>query len=93
MDIEKQLRQFIIENFLLGDEGGLTNAQSLLRTGVIDSTGVLELVTFIEETYQLEIADTEMLPENLDSIDNIGRFLARKLAGRATPAADKAEVA
>ncbi len=86
MDIEQTVRDYIVENFLLGDDSGLDSSQSLLRTGVIDSTGIMELVMFLEETYRIEVADTEMLPENLDSIANVLRFVERKLTGRAAVA-------
>ena len=82
MDIREQVRDFLVEQFLLGDATGLDTAASLLATGVLDSTGVMELVLFLEETYVFQVADEEMLPENLDSVDNIVRFVARKLAQR-----------
>jgi acyl carrier protein len=77
--MEPELRSFLAENFLLGEEfRGLPGSASLIEAGIIDSTGVLELVGFLEETYGIEIADTELVPENLDSIDNILRFMAAK---------------
>ena len=64
---------------MLGEEfRGLPGSASLIEAGIIDSTGVLELVGFLEETYGVEIADAELVPENLDSIDNILRFMAVK---------------
>lgn len=64
---------------MLGEEfRGLPGSASLIEAGIIDSTGVLELVGFLEETYGVEIADSELVPENLDSIDNILRFMAVK---------------
>jgi acyl carrier protein len=77
--MEPELRSFLAENFLLGEEfRGLPGSASLIEAGIIDSTGVLELVGFLEETYDVEIADAELVPENLDSIDNILRFMAAK---------------
>jgi acyl carrier protein len=77
--MEPELRSFLAENFLLGEEfRGLPGSASLIEAGIIDSTGVLELVGFLEETYEVEIADAELVPENLDSIDNIVRFMAAK---------------
>lgn len=73
-----QIQNFITERFLLGNAAGLTASQSLLDTGVMDSTGVMELVLFLEETYGCRIADTELTPENLDSIDKIAAFVGRK---------------
>lgn len=77
--METELRSFLAENFLLGEEfRGLPGSASLIEAGIIDSTGVLELVGFLEETYEIEISDSELVPENLDSIDNILRFMAAK---------------
>jgi acyl carrier protein len=77
--VEPELRSFLAENFLLGEEfRGLPGSASLIEAGIIDSTGVLELVGFLEETYEVHIADSELVPENLDSIDNILRFMAAK---------------
>ena len=77
-DVKGKIRHFIVENFLFGDDEGLDNDTSFLETGVIDSTGILELVTFLDETFNIEIEDEELLPENLDSINNIAAFLSRK---------------
>ena len=78
--IERAMREFIVDNFLFGQDGAdLTDEASLLEHGIIDSTGVLELVSFLEEGYQLKIDDEELIPENLDSIGNLARFVRRKL--------------
>jgi len=82
MNLEQAVRRYIVENFLLGEDSGLSAAESLLGTGVVDSTGILELVMFLEESYGIEVRDEEMLPENLDSIANIVKFVERKLVGR-----------
>jgi acyl carrier protein len=64
----------------MGDAGsGLHDDQSFLDHRIIDSTGFIELVTFLESTYQLSVQDEEMIPENLDSLSNIGRFVTGKL--------------
>jgi acyl carrier protein len=76
-----EVREFIIENFLFGDRERFEPDLSFLETGVIDSTGMLELVGFLESRYKIQIKDEEFVPENLDSLDNIGRFLRRKLNG------------
>ncbi len=84
-NIAREIKEFVVANFLFGQEGtGLTSDQSFLETGIIDSTGVLELVAFVEERYHISIGDRELLPENLDSIDNLTRFVASKVA---TPSA------
>ena len=77
--MESDLRSFLAENFFLGEEfRGLTGSASLIEAGIIDSTGVLELVGFLEERYDIEIKDSELVPENLDSIDNVVRFVGAK---------------
>ena len=73
-----KVKEFIVENFLFGDDQGLDNDASFLDNGIIDSTGILELVTFLDETFNIEIADEELVPENLDSINQIVSFLAQK---------------
>ncbi len=78
--IPEELRQFVIDNFLLGQDGdGLTDDASFLEQGIIDSTGVLELVSFLERRFAIRVDDEELIPENLDSINNLQAFLARKL--------------
>jgi len=72
------IRKFIVDFFLFGREDGLADSDSLLDKGIIDSTGVLELVAFLEKTYAIKIENDELLPENLDSIDAIVGFLERK---------------
>ena len=74
-----KIRDFIVENFLFGDDQDLKNDTSFLESGIIDSTGILELVTFLDETFNVEIADEELVPENLDSINLIVAFLTRKV--------------
>ena len=79
-NIEQELRQFVVDNFLFGQPNGqLSSSDSFLDKGIIDSTGVLELVVFLEETYRIKIQDRELVPDNLDSINNLVRFLERKL--------------
>jgi acyl carrier protein len=73
------VREFIAENFLFRADADISDGQSLLEGGVIDSTGVLELIAFLEASYGISIADEEIVPENLDSIDNMSSYLARKL--------------
>ncbi len=78
-ETEKRVREFIVDSFLFGQEDDqLANDTSLLQAGVIDSTGVLELVVFIEENYAVKVEDDELVPENLDSITNLARFINSK---------------
>jgi acyl carrier protein len=77
--IEQDVRRFITENFPLGGSGHeLAGSDSLLEVGVIDSVGVLELIEHLEATYELQIPDADVLPENLDSIDAIAQYVARR---------------
>lgn len=77
----EELRGFITENFLFGQAGALlADDTSFLDNGIIDSTGLLELIAFIERTYGIRLADEELVPENLDSLERIGRFLSRRFA-------------
>jgi acyl carrier protein len=77
-DLATSLRQFITENFLFGVDTKFSDHDSLLEYGIVDSTGVLELIAHLENTYGLCIEDDDLLPENLDSIDNLARFIKRK---------------
>jgi acyl carrier protein len=81
--LNHSIRTYITENFLFGCDSGLDDGASLLDNGVIDSTGVLELVAFLEKQFAIKINDEELLPENLDSVANIAAFLSRKGAGGA----------
>jgi len=82
--VESEIRAFIADNFLLGDDvQNLPGSASLIDAGIIDSTGVLELVGFLEDRYGIRIADHELLPENLDSIDNVIRFVGEKQSAAA----------
>jgi acyl carrier protein len=82
-DISAIVRRFIGENFMFREEvEALPENASLLDAGIIDSTGVLELVCFLESTFSIEIADEEMLPGNLDSVDAISSYVKRKVEPR-----------
>ncbi len=79
-ETKNKIKTFIIENFLFGSEDGLKDETSFLEEGIIDSTGILELVTFLEEEFSITIEDEELVPENLDSINNVTAFLESKIA-------------
>ena len=79
MPLNEELRQFVTDNFLFGNNGSLADHDSFLDKGIIDSTGVLELVAFLEQRYGIHMQDQELVPENLDSIDNLARFVDSKL--------------
>jgi len=76
----REVRSFVVANYLLGREEGFRNDDSFLELGIIDSTGILELVSHLEETYGIEIADDELNPDNLDSINKISAYLVRKVS-------------
>ncbi len=79
MEKRNQIREFIVENFLLGQKSDdFTDSVSLLDIGIIDSTGILELVEFVEGNYSIKIDDHELVPENLDSVDNLVNFIQKK---------------
>jgi len=80
-DIEQKIRQFITDNFLFReDRAALSDTESLLDAGVIDSTGVLELVAFLETEFGLAVDDADIVPENLDSISSIAGYIKGKTA-------------
>ena len=81
-EYKNQIRNFIIENFLFGNADGMKDDTSFLEEGIIDSTGVLELVTFLEEEFSIKVADEDLVPANLDSINNVTAYLQRKLENR-----------
>ncbi|MVA98381.1 acyl carrier protein [Nitratireductor sp. CAU 1489] len=77
--VHQHIREFIVENFLFGDDDyELDNGVSLIETDLVDSTGILELVSFLEERFEIAVADADIVPGNLDSIDRIAAFVARK---------------
>lgn len=88
--MKEQLRKFIIENYLFGQNVEFSDGESLQDRGILDSTGVLELVTFLEDTWHITVEDNELLPENLDSIDRLAAFLERKLKAPAAAAGNAA---
>lgn len=81
MDAETRVRSFIRRNFVYADNHEIAHDESLMARGVVDSTGILELIDFIEEEFGVTLQDHDLVPENLDSISNIVRLLARKLTG------------
>jgi len=79
--LRASLRRYVLENHLFtDDESRLKDADSFLETGILDSTGIMELILFVEESQNLKVTDDEMVPENLDSIDNLVAYIERKQA-------------
>jgi acyl carrier protein len=79
MEIKEQIKQFFEDNFMAEFEDGFNDASSFLEHGIIDSTGVLELVSFLEENFEIKIEDNELIPENLDSFSSIENFINTKI--------------
>ena len=78
MNYLETVKHFVVENFLFGDSSPLEDDTSFLESGIIDSTGILELIEFLEQTYDIKVEDEELIPENLDSLQNVVTFLERK---------------
>jgi acyl carrier protein len=83
-NIASALRIFIKENYLLGRDYTFEDSDSFLEHSIIDSIGILQLVTFLQDTYGITVKDEELLPENLDSVKAVTAYLCRKLNGTAT---------
>jgi acyl carrier protein len=78
MHITAKIKNFIIDNFLFGDATGLNHDTSFLEESIVDSTGILELVSYLENEFSFVIKDEELIPENLDSIHKVTEFIKRK---------------
>lgn len=81
MNIQQRVRQFILENFYVADPAEVGDDTLLVTTGVVDSTGMLEVVGFLEAEFGIRIEDREMTPENLESIERMASFVDRKRSG------------
>jgi acyl carrier protein len=83
MSTVQKLRRYVLETYLFTtDDKALANNDSFLDKGIIDSTGILELVMFLEQEFKVQVADEELVPENLDSIERLARFIERKQAAK-----------
>jgi acyl carrier protein len=80
MEVNEKIRNFIGQNFFAASGIEFADNASLLDLGIIDSTGVLELVSFIESEFNIAVSDSEIIPENLDSISSVRSFIAKKQA-------------
>lgn len=81
MSVQQRVRQFVLENFYVSDPSEVADDTLLVTTGFIDSTGMLELITFLEQAFQIRISDDETTAENLESIERVAAFVERKLRG------------
>jgi acyl carrier protein len=77
-EIGREVRAFLVDTFLLGDDDGFADDASLLDSGIVDSTGVMEVVAFLEERFGIVIDDDELVADNLDSVDRLAAFVSRK---------------
>jgi acyl carrier protein len=82
-DIQSEIYQFIVNNFMFGQADGLRNDESLLQRGVIDSTGVLELVSYLQDNFNITVEDSEIVPANLETVQGIVTYVGKKLNGKA----------
>jgi acyl carrier protein len=88
MDTISRVREFVTRNFFVSDAARLTDDASLLDLGVVDSTGVLEIIGFVERDFAVAVEDDEIVPANLDSIERIAAYVERKLAAGGAAAPD-----
>jgi acyl carrier protein len=78
-DVKTKVRQYIVDNFIMGATvAELGDADSFMDRHILDSTGFLELISYLEETFGIRVEDEEMVPENLDSLNHVAAFLDRK---------------
>lgn len=79
MSHREAIRRYILENYLFTDDASaLADDASFLESGIIDSTGMMEVIFFLEESFSIRVEDEEMIPENLDSVNNLLRYIERK---------------
>ena len=79
MSVEQKLRGYILDNFLFTEDSkALDNADSFMKKGIIDSTGILEVINFLQDEFGIRVEDEEMVPANLDSVNSIVAFIERK---------------
>ena len=79
-DIQSEIYQFIVNNFMFGQADGLKYDESLLQRGVIDSTGVLELVSYLQDNFNITVEDSEIVPANLETVQGIVAYVEKKLS-------------
>ncbi len=78
MEQNESIKEFVVENFLFGDGDKVGNETDFFEESIIDSTGILELVCFVEETYNLTISDDEIVQQNFSSVNNVASFIEKK---------------
>jgi len=80
--IQEEVREFLINNFIFDSSVQLGTEDSLMENGVVDSTGILEVIMWVEQNFGVHVEDSEVLPENFDSIGNISRYAERKIGAK-----------
>lgn len=85
MTAQERVREFVLEYFYVSDPATLTDETSLIDSGIVDSTGMMEVILFIEGEYGIHVEDTETTPENLETLSRIAAYVARKQAALAAP--------
>ncbi|MEU1763133.1 phosphopantetheine-binding protein [Micromonospora sp. NPDC005652] len=89
-NVSQRVREYIVNSFLLGEDDGLSDTASLLEQGVVDSLGLVELVLFVEEEFEISLEEEELTNENLDSIERVSRLVEAKM-GISRNGIDRAE--
>jgi acyl carrier protein len=79
-DVQQRVKRFVMENFFVSDPSEIGDDTSLIATGMVDSTGMLEVITFLESEFGVRVRDQEMVPGNLETIGRISAFVERKRA-------------
>jgi len=92
MQLEQKLHEFIIKNLYYAEDNPITEDDSFLETGVVDSMGVMELVAFVQSEFGLEVTQQEMVVENFDSIRKLANFVRRKLPAKSPPVTEAVPV-
>jgi acyl carrier protein len=82
-EIQEQVKDFLINNFIFDPSAQIGAEDSLMENGVVDSTGILEVIMWVEQTFGIHVEDSEVLPENFDSIRNIARYAQTKIGAGA----------
>ncbi len=83
MSVEREIQNYITENIVFGDGDKLDENVSFQESGILDSTGFLELITFVEQQFAIDIADDELVPEHFDTLRKMSTFVEQKLASKA----------
>jgi acyl carrier protein len=91
--VREQVRDFVCTNFLFNSAAPIDDDSSLMEQGIVDETGVLELVMFVEETYGIQVDKVDLIPENFDSIDRISSYIAEHITSQEAPSNEEGSAA